>query len=108
MRKPRDIDAELKLLKGKAKALKAKRVEQLGQLVVATGADTLDLEVLAGILRQGIHEAKIERTREAWREDGAIFFRRRGRKAGGDTAIDGSGTSTEPGGDVSDRGDAAS
>ena len=39
MRKVRDYDAELKALGDKARALKAKRVEQLGQLVAATGAD---------------------------------------------------------------------
>ena len=33
MRKVRDYDAELKALGDKARALKAKRVEQLGQLV---------------------------------------------------------------------------
>ena len=44
MRKVRDYDAELKALGDKARALKAKRVEQLGQLVAATGADALDAE----------------------------------------------------------------
>ena len=47
MRKVRDYDAELKVLGDKARALKAKRIEQLGQLVAATGADTLDAEILA-------------------------------------------------------------
>lgn len=100
MRKPRDYDSELKALGDKARALKAKRVEQLGELVVATGADALDLEVLVGILRQGILEAKLETTREAWRKDGAAFFQRRGKKSGGAAAIDGSGTQAESGGDA--------
>lgn len=49
MRKTRDYDAELRALGEKAKALKAKKVEQLGQLVTSTGADALDLDILAGI-----------------------------------------------------------
>ena len=44
MRKVRDYDAELKALGDKARQLKAKRVEQLGALVAATGADALDAE----------------------------------------------------------------
>ena len=107
MRKPRDYDSELKALSDKARALKAKRVEQLGELVVATGADALDLEVLAGILRQGILEAKLETTREAWRKDGAAFFQRRGKKRGGAAPIDGSGASAESGGDAAGGSDAA-
>ena len=35
-------DAELKALKDRERALKARKVEQLGALVVATGADALD------------------------------------------------------------------
>lgn len=54
MRKVRDYDAELKALGDKARALKAKRVEQLGQLVAATGADALDAETLAGVLLDAV------------------------------------------------------
>ena len=43
MRKVRDYDAELKALSDKARLIKARKVEQLGALVVATGADALDL-----------------------------------------------------------------
>ena len=42
MRKPRDFDSELKALADKAKALRERRVRQLGELVSATGADALD------------------------------------------------------------------
>src|SRR3546814_12160432 len=42
MRKVRDYDAELKALGDKARALKAKKVQQLGELVTSTGADALD------------------------------------------------------------------
>ena len=98
MRKVRDYDAELKALTDKARGLKAKRVEQLGQLVAATGADTLDVETLAGVLLNAV-ESKDAAAREAWRSKGAAFFQRRGRKAGGDIAGDGSASAAEPRGD---------
>ena len=50
MRKPRDFDSELKALADKAKKLKERRVLQLGELVIATGADATDAEILAGAL----------------------------------------------------------
>ncbi len=100
MRKVRDYDAELKTLGDKARQLKAKRVEQLGQLVAATGADVLDAETLAGGLLHIIAEAQIAGNREAWRSDGAAFFRRRGKKSGGAAAIDGSSAAPESGGDA--------
>ena len=48
MRKPRDFDAELKSLEDKARELKTRKVRQLGELVIATGADTLTANELAG------------------------------------------------------------
>ncbi len=99
MRKVRDYDAELKALGDKARALKAKRVEQLGQLVAATGADALDAETLAGLLLDAMG-SKDASMKEAWRAKGATFFQRRGRKGGGAAAIDGSGVAIEPGGDA--------
>ena len=80
MRKVRDYDAELKTLNDKARALKAKKVEQLGQLVTATGADTLDLDVLAGALIAAVETPDPE-AREAWRAKGEAFFQQRGKKA---------------------------
>jgi hypothetical protein len=83
MRKPRDYDAELKALDGKAKALKARRLEQLGQLVMATGADTLPIEQLAGALLIAT-EQKDAAAVEAQRARGAAFFqaaKRAGRDA---------------------------
>jgi len=82
MRKPRDINAELKALADKAKGLKARRVMQLGELVTITGADALDLETLAGALLAAVKDAKTPETKEAWRATGASFFQGRGRKAG--------------------------
>ena len=40
MRKPRDFDAELKALGDEARDLRNRKVQQLGELVIATGADT--------------------------------------------------------------------
>lgn len=91
MRKVRDYDAELNALRDKAKAIKARKIEQLGALVVATGADALDLEVIAGMLRQGVMEAKLESVRESWRADGATFLKGRGRKNIGVAEGDGTG-----------------
>lgn len=106
MRKVRDYDAELKALGDKARSLKAKRVEQLGQLVAATGADALDVETLAGVLLDAIG-SKDASAKEAWRSKGASFFQRRGRKGGGATAIDGSGAAAQSGGDTAGGSDTA-
>ena len=106
MRKVRDYDAELKALNDKARSLKAKRVEQLGQLVAATGADALDAETLAGVLLDAIG-SKDTAAKEAWRSKGAAFFQRRGKKGGGDAVGVGSGAATEPGGDAAGGSDPA-
>lgn len=87
MRKPRDFDAELQALTDKAKALKTKKQGQLGELVIATGADALSIEQLAGAL---IEAARSDAARkEAWRKSGASFFRgdsARARKGAGGIA----------------------
>ena len=80
MRKPKDFDSELKALAVKAKALKGRRVRQLGELVAATGADALDAEGLAGALLDAV-ASKDSATREGWRKAGAAFFRSKQRKA---------------------------
>ena len=100
MRKVRDYDAELKALNDKARALKARKIEQLGALVVATGADALDLEVIAGMLRHGVMEAKLDSVKESWREDGAMFLKGRGRKGHGAADGDGSGDQAKRGGEA--------
>ena len=81
MRKPRDIDAELKALAEKAKLLKERRVQQLGELVIATGADSVDAETLAGALLVIAETADAAR-KESWRKRGAAFFQNKGGKAG--------------------------
>ena len=107
MRKVRDYDAELKALNDKARALKARKVEQFGQLVVATGADALDAETLAGVLLDAIgsNDANV---REAWRAKGAAFFQRRGRKGARKADGDGDGGTPQPGADPAPGSGAAS
>ena len=87
MRKPRDLDAELKTLEDKTKMLKDRKVRQLGELVIATGADALDIETLAGALLD-LGELKDPTQAERWRKRGAAFFHRHARDttrgAGGD------------------------
>ena len=79
MRKPRDFDAELKALEDKARGLKSRKVQQLGELVIATGADTLTANELAGALIV-LAETKEVGRREAWAKRGAAFFQRRSRR----------------------------
>jgi len=78
MRKPRDYDAELKALDDKAKQLKDRKVRQLGELVAATGAGTLDMETLAGGLL-AMAEADDPAQKEGWRKRGDAFFQGRAR-----------------------------
>ena len=101
MRKVRDYDAELKALTERAREVKAKRVQQLGELVAATGADALDIETLAGVLLDAAGSKDAD-AREAWRAKGAGFFQRRGRKAGRGLPVDGSAAQAKPGGDAAD------
>ncbi len=87
MRKPRDIDAELKALAERQRLLKARKITQLGELVLATGADVLDPETLAGVLLDALERARgSAETRESWRSRGHAFFRRERRARTSDTA----------------------
>ena len=81
MRKPRDFDAELKALEDKARDLKSRKVQQLGELVIATGADALSADELAGALIV-LAETKDAGKREAWAKRGAAFFQGRSRSGG--------------------------
>lgn len=79
MRKPRDFDAEMKALQEKARDLKSRKVQQLGELVIASGADALSPEELAGALIV-LAETKEAGKREAWARRGAAFFQSRARR----------------------------
>jgi hypothetical protein len=91
MRKPRDIDAELKALAEKAKLLKERRVQQLGELIIGTGADSIDAETLAGALLV-IAETTDAARKESWRKRGAAFFQSKSNKAGKGTERQPDGT----------------
>lgn len=97
MRKPRDFDAELKSLEDKARDLKARKVQQLGELVISTGADALSADELAGGLIV-LAETKDAGKREAWGKRGAAFFQSRARRPASAPDRDASGTQTQPGG----------
>lgn len=90
MRKPRDYDAELKALTKKARQLKSRKQSQLGELVMATGADGLSAEALAGALLDAVATTDSAK-REAWRKRGAAFFSGKRDEAG-------DGTGDKPGG----------
>src|SRR6478672_3971540 len=97
MRKPRDFDAELKALGDKARDLKSRKVQQLGELVIATGADTLTANELAGALIV-LAETKEAGKREAWARRGAAFFQGRSRRSAPATDRDTDGAPAQLGG----------
>jgi type II secretory pathway component PulK len=97
MRKPRDFDAELKALDDKARELKARKVQQLGELVIATGADVLTAEELAGALIV-LAETKDAGKREAWAKRGVAFFQSRARRPATATDRNTGGDQSQPGG----------
>jgi len=99
MRRPRDFDAELQALSDRTKAVKAARLTQLGELVIATGADGLGTEVLAGALLAAAGNDDAAR-KEAWRRRGAAFFQQRTKRQSArkqTTAAAGISAVSEPG-----------
>ena len=78
MRKPRNYDSDMKALRDRAQWLKARKVQQLGELVIATGADTLPVEQIAGALLAAV-EMKDAMVLKGWDERGDAFFRSRRR-----------------------------
>ena len=107
MRKPRDFDAELKALGDKARDLKSRKVQQLGELVIATGADALNAGELAGALIV-LTETKEAGKREAWARRGAAFFQSRARRNAKASDRDQDGAQTQPGGAQTPSGNAGS
>ena len=94
MRKPRDFDTELKALEDRARDLKARKVQQLGELVISTGADALTADELAGALVV-LAETKDAGKREAWAKRGATFFQGRSRRSAPASDRDGGGAPTQ-------------
>ena len=80
MRKPRDFDSEMKALNDRAKLLKERKLHQLGELLIATGADVLPIDVLAGALLIAV-DTKDAVIVEGWRKRGAAFFQSASRSA---------------------------
>ena len=97
MRKPRDLDAKLKSLEAKARDLKSRKVQQLGELVIATGADALSTDELAGALIV-LAETRDAAKREAWAKRGAAFFQGRSRRNAPTPDRDTGGAPAQPGG----------
>ncbi|GLK57738.1 type II secretory pathway component PulK [Methylopila capsulata] len=97
MRKPRDYDSELKALEDKARELKARKVQQLGELVIATGADALSTDELAGALIVLAETTEAGR-KEAWAKRGAAFFHGRARRSAPAPDRNAGGAPTQPGG----------
>lgn len=97
MRKLRDFDAELKSLEDKTRDLKARKVQQLGELVISTGADALSADELAGALI-ALAETKDAGKREAWAKRGVAFFRSRTRRSASAPDRDAGGAQPQPGG----------
>ena len=103
MRKPRDFDAELKALEDKARELKQRKVQQLGELVIAAGADGLTADELAGALVV-LAETTDAGKREAWAKRGAAFFQGRTRRSAPSADRDADGAPSQPGGTQSASG----
>ncbi|WP_316171094.1 conjugal transfer protein TraD [Bradyrhizobium sp. SZCCHNRI1058] len=97
MRKPRDFDADLKALDDKARELKTRKVRQLGELVIATGADSLSADELTGALIV-LAETKEAGKKEAWAKRGAAFFRSRSRRYAPAADRDADGALAQPSG----------
>ncbi|UVK41483.1 conjugal transfer protein TraD [Mesorhizobium sp. AR10] len=97
MRKPRDFDAELKALEDKARELKTRKVQQLGELVIATGADQLSTDELAGAL-VAIAETKDISKREAWAKRGVMFFESGSRRTARESQRNPRSAPAQPGG----------
>jgi len=96
MRKPHDYDAELKALEDKARELKTRKVQQLGELVIASGADQLSTDELAGAL-VAIAEANDATKREAWAKRGVMFFESGSRRAASASQRNPRGAQVQPG-----------
>ncbi len=103
MRKPKDFDKEMKALQDRARELKAREVQQLGELVIVTGADALSVDELAGALIV-LAETKEAAKREAWAKRGAAFFQGRARRTASAVERHTGGARTQPGGAQSSTG----
>jgi hypothetical protein len=86
-----------KVLGDKARDLKGRKVQRLVELVIATGADALSADELAGALIV-LAETKDAARREAWAKRGAAFFQGRSRRTALAADRNPSGASAQPDG----------
>ena len=106
MRKPRDFDSEMKALDDRAKLLNERKLHQLGELVIATGADVLPIDVVAGALLVAV-DTNDTATVEGWRKRGAAFFQSSTRSAARRNHGDARGAPASDGGTKPIAGDAS-
>lgn len=106
MRKPRDFDSEMKALNDRAKLLKQRKLNQLGELVIACGAHVLPIDVLAGAMMASV-DTKDAATVEGWRKRGAAFFQSTSRSAARRNRGDARGAPAGVGGAKPAAGDAS-
>ena len=97
--------AELKALEDKARDLRSRKVQQLGELAISTGADALSVEELTGALIV-LTETKDAGKREAWAKRGAAFFQGRSRRIPSAPNRNNDGAPTQPSGAQPPSGDA--
>jgi len=76
MRQPRNYDAALRALTERARALKTKKVTQLGEVMIAVGAGELEPEIIAGMLLASLDQMTPAQQAD-WRARGEAFFRER-------------------------------
>lgn len=105
MRKPRDFDTELKALTDRARQLRERKQTQLGELIIATRADALTIDILAGALQAAV-ETRDAAIVEGWRKRGAAFFQRTSRRTAVRPAGDSGGGKAGDGGAPSSATDA--
>jgi hypothetical protein len=105
MRKPRDFDAEMKVLDDRARQLRERKVQQLGELVIACRADGLPIDVLVGAMLVAA-DMKDTATIEGWRKRGAAFFQSAPRSAARRNRSDARGAPAGDGGAQPAPGDA--
>lgn len=96
---------EMKALNVRAKLLKERKLHQLGELVIATGAGALPIDVLAGAMLVAV-DMKDTATVEGWRKRGAAFFQTATRSAARRNRGDARGATAGDGGTEPAAGDA--
>ena len=72
-------------------------MQRLGELVIATAADALSADELAGALLV-LAETKDAGKREAWAKRGAAYFQSRSQRTQSASDLDTGGVQTQPGG----------